>query len=379
MPVMSRETLADILSKAASITEKGQGHMEILKTARLSVENGHMNAQSTDLENALFLTTPVDTEEEFACCVDPRKVSAILKNMPDEVVTFGLSKDTQEFFIQGENAEYRFGVLPAEDFPTLPQKEEALFTAEKRGEALADLLSTCLYAVSNEEARLALCGVCLDFDVEEPEMVATDGRRLVSVKAGWTQVNGLARGKYILPTKAVRAIVGLARRTEIVRLHFSEGFVGVEFDDPVAEEALMMVRPIEGEFPDWRTVLPTDQPALKMTVNVKDFRAVLRRMKEVLKQVKYPAVFLDFTDSRVRVTTVEDPEASLVGARGMEYVEAEVEGQLETGKMAFNLNYLHDLFSVLIGEQATLELWEDKRPTRVEEYEYLHLLMPMAL
>lgn len=379
MPTISRELLTNIFSKASSTIEKGHTVMEILKTAKVTIGDGHMSIESTNLEVALSLSAPLDTNEKFVCCVDPRKVSALLKNMPDETVTFGFSQDTQEFFVQGKNTEYRFSVFPAEDFPEIPQKEKALLTVEEKGEVLANLLTACLYAASNDETQSPFCGVCFDFNTETPALVATDNRRLASASTGWSVTNGVLQGVRILPAKAVRTIVKFARETEHVKIHFFEEFVGVELTDPAVGEVLMMIRPIAGGFPDWREVLPTDPPALKMTVNVKDFKAALHRMKEVLKQERHPAVFLNFTDSGVKVTTVQDSESPSAGVRGAEHVDVEVEGEFEEKRVAFNLSYLYDLFSALTCEQAVLELWEKNRPARVKDREFLHLLMPMAL
>lgn len=368
---INREVLCYLFSEAASMVSK-KSPLSILQQAKVTLKGGLLTLEATDLENSLILSTKVNAEEEFefSCCVEPKKISRVLKELDDEVVRIEIEKE-KELSIKSSNSEYRFGVMSTEDFPSLPAVESSRSTVVQSS-LLEDALREVIYAASRKEELLQafLGGICFDFRGDQVVMVATDQCRLAAVKLQQETEKG-SEEVYVLPLKAVLALMRLAKKAETITLRFSPKVVEAEFDDPVAHVRII-TRTLEGKFPNWQAVVPeTSEAQAKITVETVLLLDALRRLKQISGGEK-AAVSLDIQDASSLILSFRDEEAE-----GKEILP--IQAETDNLHVSVNLFFLIDLVSAIQTSNTTLEVYKGKIPlVVVRSGAAIHLLVPLV-
>lgn len=141
-------------------------------------------------------------------------------------------------------------LLPAEDFPKLAEPAELVGSVDAAD--LAEAIRAVVPAASGDEARPVLTGCLLEVaENGTAQLVATDSYRLhvSTAGSGWVRP-----GRYIIPARALAYVakcIGRRPAYSRVAMHCSDGAVGFELGT-----VRLVVRLIEGEFPNWRQLIP---------------------------------------------------------------------------------------------------------------------------
>ncbi len=254
-------------------------------------------------------------------------------------------------------------LLPVEDFPTLQPPSGTRIVAE--APRFAEAVGQVARAASRDEARPVLTGVLLEVSREGVTLVATDSYRLavrdlVATSAG--------EAKAIVPE---RALSEAGRAAQTIEKGEVEAFVD---DSQVSFQtgALTLTsRLIEGEFPNYRQLLP-ERYESRLTVSRQQLIDAVRRVG-LLARENSP-VRLEFNALGVKLSS-SSPDVG----QAVEAVEARYEGEDVTA--AFNPGYLADGLSAATGESVRLEVRDGLKPgvVRGESDEFTYLVMPVRL
>ncbi|MEW6059620.1 MAG: DNA polymerase III subunit beta [Actinomycetota bacterium] len=316
---------------------------------------------TTDLELCARLTIDVQVQEEGVALVPARLLGDTVKSLADAPVE--LEADQAQVRIRCAAYEGALRVLPEEDFPTLqgPSGIRVVVDAAMVAEAVGQVAR----AASRDEARPVLTGVLVEVSREGLTLVSTDSYRL-AVRELVATADGEARA--IVPERAMaeagRAAGGVEKGE--VELFVNESQVAFQIDGLTLTSRL-----IEGEFPNYRQLLPEVYQS-RLTVSRQHLLEAVRRVGLLARDTS--PVRLEFNALGVKLSS-SSPDLG----EAVEAVEARYEGEDVTA--AFNPSYLADGLAAATGETARLEVRDGLKPgvVRGESDDFMYLVMPVRL
>jgi DNA polymerase III subunit beta len=339
--------------------------VQILAGILLNAAEGRLSLSATDMEISLRVSLEAQVEDEGSVVVPGRLLVDIVRLLPAGEVTISHRAEEGVVELVCGAASYRLNTYAAEDFPRLPEIEDAsAFTVEK--EAFVDTIARVSRSASRDESRPVLTGVLVRFEDDKLVMAATDSYRL-SVKE-----TALSDS----PGREIEAIVPARALGELARIAQGEGEtiqIGVQENQVVfgVHDVWLTARRIDGQFPNYRQLLPESFEA-EVTMPREEFLDVVRRTS-VLAQRKSP-LRLRFEDGELTVSA----QTQDVG-EAQESLPVSYSGEaLEIG---FNAEFLRDGLESVNDESVRLKLISPLRPGLIhgESDDFLYLIMPIRL
>jgi len=332
-------------------------------------------------ENTLYLTA-TDLEigykgktfaeiEGFSSpfCVSAKKFYEIVKNFPEDTVY--LIKEENKLILKDEEEKivYNLSIMDGEDFPSLPEFVEEN-TLEIPGKTLVELIATTAFCASKEDTRFVLGGIYLEPLKEEGKLraVASDGHRLALLDREVTGIENFPAEGFIIARKAAKQIEEIAEDELVVRIGFTNNYVVVW-----TSNALFFTRTIEGPYPDYRMVIPSEYNNF-LKIDRKLFIDALKRVSLVANE-RFKPIILELLNKEV-ILTSQETELGKAQVR----ISAEYEG--EPMVVSYNADYLLDALQIMNSEEIEMKIGAGKTPAILTGYRdegFLYLLMPMVL
>lgn len=358
-----RDTLVEAVGVAQRAVTARAGALPVLSGLLVRAAGGELQLVGSDLEITISANAPAETAEDGTTVLQARLFGDIVRALEAGVVT--LEADADEARISSGRSDFALRVLPADEFPQVPEPEGEGVRVD--GAILTEALRQVVPAASRDDARPILTGVQLEPTDDGLRLVATDSYRLALRDLPGEKM--LAGGRSVLvPAKALG---------EVQRL-LESGEVGVVIGEREAafdlDAARITTRLIEGEFPNYRQLLPSDYPN-KLTVERESFIEAVKRVRLVAQGREGAPIRLSLSSAKVELTA----QAQDVG-EAHELVDAKYEGEEMT--VAFNPEFLLDGAGVVSGDELVLETIDPLKPATirgVDGGEFLYLLMPVRV
>jgi DNA polymerase-3 subunit beta len=355
-----RDELSEALQTVQRAVSSRPG-IPALTGVLLNASGSELVLATTDLEVSARLHLPVQVQDEGVALIPARLLADMVKSF--EPAPVELDADGSQARIVCSNYEGTLRCLPAEEFPVLqePSGTSVKVDAASFGEGVAQVTR----AASRDEARPILTGVLLEVSREGLTMVATDSYRL-AVRELTATSEGEA--KALVPERAL---------TEAGRAAAGEEKGEVELFVDQSQVAFrigwltLTSRLIEGEFPNYRQLLP-EQYESRLSASRTQFLDAVRRVGLLARESS--PVKMEFNALGVRLSS-SSPD--LGGA--VEVVEAKYEGEELTA--AFNPAYLADGLTAAVGDRVQVEVRDGLKPAviRGEGEAFVYLVMPVRL
>jgi len=316
---------------------------------------------TTDLEVSARLRLPVQVQREGVALVPARLLADMVKSFDQAPVDF--EEQGGQARIVCNNYEGTLRCLPAEDFPAL--QEPSGTRVSVRATELGEGITQVARAASRDEARPILTGVLLEVSREGLTMVATDSYRL-AVRELTATSEGEA--KALVPERALSEVGRAAAGDEKGQAELFVDQSQVAFR---TGGLTLTSRLIEGEFPNYRQLLP-ERYENQLVASRPQLIDAVRRVGLLARESS--PVKLEFNALGVRLSS-SSPD--LGGA--VESVEAVYEGEDLTA--AFNPGYLVDGLTAAVGERVRLEVRDGLKPAvvRGDGEAFVYLAMPVRL
>ncbi len=362
-----RDTLAEAVTTAQREVASRTGVLPVLSGVRCLVDEDGLELVGSDLELTVRVRATADTGEPGVAVIPARLFSEVVRALEPGSISVDISDD--EARIASGRSDFTLRLLPADDFPRLPDVPGTAVTTD--ASALAEALRQVVPAASRDDARPILTGVLLTATDAGLRLVATDSYRLaVRDLPGVTM---LGKGQQVLvPAK------GLG---EVQRL-LDGGELDVCLSDRDASFRVGSVevttRLIEGDFPNYEQLIPSDYPN-RLTVD----RDVLA---EAVKRVRLVGQGRDSSPVRIRMT----PEGTELNAMAQEVgeaheaIDAKFEGTESELTVAFNPEFLLDgIQATAESGEVVLECLDPLKPATLRPSsggeDFLYLLMPVRI
>jgi len=365
--VIEKGLLQTSLGKIQGIAER-RSTIPILSNTLISGEKNKINIVATDLEIGVMEITAADKVEKGDICVPARKLYDIVREFPEEQIEVQKGDNFWVTIKAGKTVFNLPGVDPKE-FPAFPSIEgSAYFTIG--ASTLLDMIEKTVFAASSEESRFNLNGIFMEKINKDKRdyfrMVATDGHRLSLID------------KELKLTLEKGIIISRRGLTELRRaLADGETEVAISLKDNncifKTEQTIVVVRLLEGEYPDYKQVVPKENDK-HIIIERKDFIGALRRA-QVIASEKGEGVKFAIRGGAMEIRT---------GGPDVGNVQEEIKIDYQGDKLdvSFNARYLLDVLNIMDTEKVRLELKEELssgllRP--VDGEDYLYVIMPMRL
>ena len=357
------------LARIQSIVEK-RNSMPILANALLTAADGKLEIAATDLEVGIRGSQKAEIIEPGGLTVSAKKFFEIVRELPDDTVHLE-STPNSYLEIQCARAKFTLAGTASEEYPTLP-----VFSPEKtvpvQAAVLSSMIERTMYAASSDETRYNLNGVYLEVleDTGKIRMAATDGHRLALVDRNLTSdVDGLAGG-VIIPRKGLAELKRLLDEDDADEIELAfEGNNGLARKGAVT----LVMRLIEGEFPNYRQVIPSEHK-ISLTLPVEAISQAVRRVA-LLSSERSRAVKFELSDSQLTISS-SNPDL------GDASEELDIEYSGEPLSIGFNAKYLQDALNASRSKEIQLSFVDDLSPARVtptDDPDSLAVVMPMRI
>lgn len=342
--------------------------LPILNNILFETRDNEAVLSTSDLEIGIRRRLPLTVEEPGSTTIPARLFNEVINNLPEAPVVVE-SDDRELILVTCEKSEYHLHGLPADEFPIIPEISSTV-SAVLPQNLLRDMIRQTIFATSNDETRAILTGALLDLEETTLRLVATDTHRLALRQGELPISKSSAHSSVIIPARALHEVVRLLREDEEteVRIDIAENQVQFQID-----ETAIISRLIEGQFPNYERVIPSDHEKA-LTINTALFRDAVRRCAIVAREDANKIVF---RSSGNRLTLTADSQR--VG-RAQEEIPIELEG--EPVEIAFNAQYLIDVLNVIDTEQIRFELGGALNPGTIKpvgKEDYVYVLMPMQI
>ncbi len=364
---INKNDFIKVLQRIQGIVEK-RNTMPILANVLIEVKDSYVTLIATDLEIYIKDTCQVDVKEEGTVTVNARKLFEIIKQLPDDQVNISV-KEGEKLTIKSGRARFNIVGLPSKEFPPFPSIEEDKIV-NIGPETLKDMVDKTSFAVSTDETRYNINGFYLEKDDGSIKMVTTDGHRLAMIDKNNKDIFIEEKG-VILPRKGVLELRKL--------LEEKEGSYSFGVTDKSAtmkrNDTVVNIRLIEGEFPDYKQVIPKDNDK-NVVADRAGLLESLRRVS-ILSSDKIKGV--KFTLSKdVLVLSSSSPD---IGDAREELV---VEYDGDDLEIAFNAKYFIEALDAVNDEKVELKLKDQLSPGVLMPVEkkgggYTYIVMPMRL
>lgn len=371
---ISKAELTKALFATESIVEK-RATMPILSNVLLSATDGKLKISATDLEITALTNVPAKVKSGGSTTVNAKVFADIVRELPDTDINLKLSEG-ERLSITTKGTTLRMNGVSAEEFPSLPGVGFEARTKVSAKEFL-EMVNRTIYAVSQDETRFILNGVCFELIGEGKgkkgdkslRLVATDGHRLAMITR---PIKGLDFSeRVVVPRKGlseVRKLISFEEDREI-GLDIREGFLLIE--TPTGKVSMRL---LDGEFPDYNQVIPK-QEGTRAIINASELSQALRRVALMVTD-KGKCVRFDFAEKTLRISS-SSPELG----EAREELPLSYDGKpLSVG---FNAKYVLDITASLAeNKNLAIELHGELGPGRFfaeGDESCVAIVMPMRL
>ena len=343
--------------------------LPILEDFLFEIEKNKLTVVATDLETVMKVSLEAEAKETGKVCIPARILIDSLKNIAEQPLTFSIDKNFG-IEITSDNGKYKVMGENPDNFPKEPAADEtSSFTTTSS--VLVTAINKTLFAVSSDDLRPAMTGVYFEMDKKGLQFVATDAHRLVRYKR--TDVSCPKTDSLIVPKKPLNLLkAALPDNEDEITLSYNSNHLFVKHGT-----TQMSCRLIDARFPDYKVVIPVDNP-YKLTVNKNDFQSALRRVS-IFSNKSTNQVVLNIQGSELQMMA-QDVDFSF---EGNERMKCRYDG--EDLSIAFNAKFLIEVLNASDSTEVKMELSTPTKagiikPTEQEENEeLLMLVMPLML
>jgi len=356
------------LQKALSVVQKAinsHNTLQVLGNICITAKDQTVEFTATNLEIAITTSIEAEVVSEGKITLPSRLLVnyiSLLKN--GEVDVKLLSAETVK--IISRDSETKIKGISAEEFPDVPTFTPN-FTFSLSGEVLKKAIERVAFACSASSARPVLSGVLFWVKGNELRMVGTDSYRLSE------QVIALAddldEEKYIVPARTLQELSRIIEAKDDIKINVSKNQILFSTNSTEISSRL-----IEGNFPDYKRIIPADKKGT-FTVSRSDLTLAVKRAGIFAKEMDNNIIKVELSNEGLKITTDETEIGS-----GNTLVDGEIQG--EGGTVALNAVYFLDILQVLHSENVRIVVKEPLAPVKIlseEDDGFTYILMPLKV
>ncbi len=357
---LAKEVFLDGLNQVVNVVSS-KTTLPILSNVLMKTEDGYIRFVATDLDVCVTGIVPANITREGSVTLPAKKLVSIIRELPDQEIQVDVNTKNQATVVCGRS-EFKLNGLSTEEFPSLPSFEQAIEYSVPQT-MLKESIRRTEYAISTDTTRYVLNGISASFKEGKFTLVATDGRRLAMME-NELEFPETQQTEAILPTKAVGELRRLLGDSGNVRIRFTHNQAAFEIDD-----VLLITKLIDGNYPNYRQVIPSDYKE-RIDIPAGMLFETVRRVS-LLSADKNVNVKLTFSTDQLEVASTADGVGEAHESMPIEYKSRQM-------TISFNPDFLMAPLKTMPDETITLYLIDEMSPGVVRcGGEFLYVLMHM--
>ncbi len=336
---IEKTKLLNALQRLNKVTPQ-RSTLPILGCVLFDIDKKSIKLRATDLEQTIIIEIPIKSSDVGKTAVPIKTLLEITQEIPDKNINFSIGAD-QKIELITKTGSYRIMGKSAKEFPEIPTIENPV-NIDLSYDELKEIINDTLYAASKDDMKISLQGVCLNVEKDSITAVATDGFRLVK---RLSKMNGSTEfsGSVIIPSKFLSIINSHINKKTKISLLLGTNHIQIE-----NEETIILSRIIKEKYPDYESIIPTDNDK-KIELNREALLSAVKRVS-IFSNRTTKQVTLSFENNMVTVDT-EDAENMTAGN---ESVDCKYDGKALS--IGFNANFLKELLSHQPSDELTIKL-----------------------
>ena len=320
-----------------------------------------------NMETAITYTIEADVSDPGQCILPAKLFGDIIRRLPEGPVTVVVD-DNFKVSIRSGFASFTISAESAEDYPELPDVNTGKAIRIPQS-ALKELISGTIFAVSENQGRPIHTGVKFEVKGESVSAIAVDGFRLARRTFHMEESTGRDLS-FVVPAAGLKEVEKILTDSDDAAA-FTLGSKHILYQ---IGNATLVCRLLDGEFLDWRRVVPTNCP-IKLIANVSDLASSVERVGLIVSEKYKSPVRCVFSNQVLNMRT-----NTTIGAAEDRCAIAGDGKELEIG---FNVRYLADALKVVPAEEVTLELTNGLSPivlTPVDDKkDFAYMILPVRI
>ena len=367
---------SSVLSNKLGILAKvinSKNSLSILDSFLFSVDGETLTVTASDNNNMMKCFIPLtNASGQGAFCVSNKLILNAVKELAEQPLTFEVDDNSNGIKIVYQNGSYSIMGQSADEYPHMQQINDGYTETQISASALANNIQRTLFATANDELRMVMNGIYFDLKEDCLNLVASDGHKMV--RNMLFECKASVPASFILPKKPaglLRSVLSTDDETPGT-IKFNNNNAEITFPD-----GLLSCRLIEGRYPNYASVIPTDNPNI-VTVDRKALISALRRV-------------LPFASESTQLIKLRLEMNSLqLNAEDIDFATSAYEDVIcEYGGVPMSIGFkgsaLTEILNNLSSDDVVIELADPSRagvirPSEQPENEdVLMLIMPMLL
>lgn len=338
--------------------------------------NGTITLRATTSESGMKMASPLQTNGDFTpVCVNPAQLIQLLSAFPDTAIE--LRFDTEKWLceVSCANGSYSFPIDPAENFPPVPERKTAKVEFTMPANIFCQAAKTgypCSFMSNN--LRPTMASLAIDVKEDGVVLVASNGQLLYKreYRPGVPFISGYDPILLKMPRDFSKTASAILSGETDMKVAFDGTCIFIETSD-----YKMFVREIEGKYPNYSAVIPSDNP-YKATFATKELAAALRRVMMMTSEASR-LVVLTYKNGKITLSG-EDVDFSRASEESVETSECSLPDGFAIGLQA---DYALDTLGGIVGDDVTITFSSPSRAMTVVDGDAtqcsMFLLMPMLL
>ena len=326
-----------------------------------------LNLTGYNMETAITYQIEAEVTDPGQCILPSKLFGDIIRRLPEGPVTVVVD-DNYKVSIRSGYASFTISAENAEDYPELPDVGSGRSVTIPQT-ALKDLIGGTIFAVSENQGRPIHTGVKFEVEDNAISAIAVDGFRLAR-RTYHTQDPTGRTVSFVVPAQGLKEVEKiLTDNDEDAAFVLGQKHILYQIGN-----ATVICRLLEGDFLDWRRVVPSNCP-IKLTAHVSDLTSSIERVGLIVSEKYKSPVRCVFGSQVVQLRT-----STTIGAAEDQCSIAGDGKELEIG---FNVRYLADALRAIPSEEVVLELTNGLSPIVLtpadNKYDYAYMVLPVRI
>lgn len=354
--------------------------LPVLAGLLIDAQPDGLTLSSFDYEVSARVDVPADVAEPGTILVSGKLLADITRSLPNQPVEVGTEDGERKAQLTCGSSRFSLQTLPREDYPALPSMPEPAGTLP--GDVFAAAVAQVAVAVGRDDTLPVLTGIRVEFEGDRLVLAATDRYRLAVRELTWSPGHtslstvALVQGRSLADT--ARALGDADSVTiALAGSGAGDGLIGFE-GSAHGESRRTTNRLLDGEFPKYRSLLPSESTSTAV-IESASFLETVKRVALVAD--RNTPVRLTFDDGQAIVEAGAGDEAQAVETLSCSYG-----GEALT--IAFNPQFLQEGIAALDAEYTEVSFTTATKPAVVagrsdadvpSDGSYRYLIMPVRL
>ena len=320
-----------------------------------------------NMETAITYNVEAEVTDPGECILPAKLFGDIIRRLPEGPVTVVVD-ESYKVSIRAGYASFTISAEGADDYPDLPDVNTGRAIRIPQNK-LKELISGTIFAVSENQGRPIHTGVKFEVTNTSITAIAVDGFRLARRSFHPEEETGRELS-FVVPAAGLKEVEKILTDVDDDAA-FTLGTKHILFQ---IGSATLVCRLLEGDFLDWRRVVPTNCP-IKLVANVGELQSSVERVGLIVSEKYKSPVRCVFSNQVLNMRT-----ATTIGAAEDRCAIAGDGKELEIG---FNVRYLADALRVIPAEEVCMELTNGLSPivlTPVDDkVDFAYMILPVRI